>query len=888
MLVWLWSACGGELPPSPPRQAELGLPIQAFRIANNGLRVVLIPDPKASQIQVTMRYRVGQIDEPAGQEGIAHLAEHLLFIPVIGKDRETLHARLEATAPWFNALTELEFTTYIARGDPSRLTELLNIEALRLTARCRTLTEAEFVRERDVVRNELRQRADAFRTRNVLLAALYAERHAYRRATIADEASVGRISREQACAFIDAHYSPDNAVLIVSGNVTPKALDDALHEMLGRVPKRQLAAHPAVTPLVPGPPVTREVPIDQPVAIVAWPLAVEPEQRARTRVVATMMALHAGAEIEGTIRVIELGGPGAPAIAFRIEPGRGQSVGEAVEATRRVVQSGHVWLYPSAFHGARSRAGYHLFAQFEDGTETARLVSDHVVAGRHPLDGLEAEIRALNQLSADTAREIMQQRLAFSQATIVTLLPEPERIRPRVPQAVAAEAPADLDAGIHRAGEPRVRADPAAAHAEAKRTTDRDPLAGIRERTLANGLRVILMPLASVPTVDARLVFPAGAIDELALQRGVSYAAAHALRPSPEDRDVMRVALRAGTLYAAWVGAEHTTFSARGLAMHVDMLLHGLDRLVRNGTYDDRDLHQVVHRAAMRRPREDPLPAGWQAVLHGAAHPYADLEPWYSARFNDLAVGTLRTYRAAHYRPRGATLIVAGGFDPAIVERWIDYLFADWDGQPPGDRAVDRARLVPAAIAKHDERAKQVAVRIAVPASGTRAARLIATRMLDAAVDEVRTQLGASYGLHASLVEHRLSTYIYIAGSIAADRAPEALGLVRDRIGRLTLSADAVAASFVAARRDVMARLSLVDAGASALASLAESTIVMGRPVQADVITAEDARKLTLAQMEMTLRALDLTRAAILLDGPRDEVTRAFGVLGLTPRVVTR
>jgi hypothetical protein len=169
--------------------------------------------------------------------------------------------------------------------------------------------------------------------------------------------------------------------------------------------------------------------------------------------------------------------------------------------------------------------------------------------------------------------------------------------------------------------------------------------------------------------------------------------------------------------------------------------------------------------------------------------------------------------------------------------------------------------------------------------------------MIDAAIADVRRQLGASYGLHAALVEQRLSSYIYIAGFVAAERAPEALALVRERIGEISGAGEAggvggvgdtAAASFVAARRDVMARLSSIPSGASALASLAASAVELGDPVTAGVAFAEEARKLTLEQMDRTLRTIDLARGAILLSGPRDAVTRTFEVLGRTPRVVGR
>lgn len=892
MVVVLWAGCG-RLPPSPPRRTNLGVPIHAFRIENNGLRVVLVPDPKASQVQVTMRYHVGMLDEPVGREGVAHLAEHLMFLPVVGGSREVLFDKLEATASWFNGSTGLETTTYVSRADPRRLADLLQIEALRLGIRCKTLTEEAFARERDVVRNELRERAGGIAVPAALLGALYPEDHPYRRATVADEEVVGRITREEACAFIDRHYSPDNAVLIVSGNVTGEALDEALGKLLGRVAKHPIAGHPHVAPLAARLRATTTVPVDTATAIVAWPLAADPALRARMRAVAAMMEHHIDGKIKGTIDVVELGGARAPAIAFAIAPGTDESLETAIEEAERAALGMQVWFRSESFERARAAAVYRLFARFEDGDERDELLADHVLAGRDPVQGLSAEIGALNLFSANEARQIVADRFSFATATIVSLTPREARKAGAADAAGAAggtgAAGAALAPQIHPPGEPRVREDPAAAHAEAKRTIERDPLAGIYERTLANGLRVILMPLTSVPTVDVRLVFPVGAIDEPERQRGVALFAAVALTPNIEDLEVLRGFYTAGGVYRFGVDREHTTFAVRGLDMYVDVLLAGLDRIVRNGTYPDHDAQEIMRRAVAKLGREESISDAWRAAMFGPDHPYTRAEDWRRARFDALDRRAVRRFHSKHFHPRGATLIVAGGFDPAVAEPWIDYLFGDWEAGSEVPRATDRARLQPVALAQHDEDARQVAVNIAIPIEGgTRAANMVAARMASGAIADVRKQLGASYGLHATLLESRLSTHIRIGGFVAAERAQEALALVRERIGRLAAGDAAAAALFVAARREVMARLASVEHGASALASLAETAVDLDRPLGADLRTAEAARRLTLSQMASALGAIDLARSAVLLHGPREAVTRAYAALGRTPRVISR
>jgi len=70
-------------PPAPERRTNWGLPIETLELAN-GLRVVAIRDPKAVEVQVTMRYQVGSVDDPSDHPGMAHLVEHLMYQQVLG------------------------------------------------------------------------------------------------------------------------------------------------------------------------------------------------------------------------------------------------------------------------------------------------------------------------------------------------------------------------------------------------------------------------------------------------------------------------------------------------------------------------------------------------------------------------------------------------------------------------------------------------------------------------------------------------------------------------------------------------------------------------------------------------------------------------------------
>ena len=163
---------------------------------------------------------------------------------------------------------------------------------------------------------------------------------------------------------------------------------------------------------------------------------------------------------------------------------------------------------------------------------------------------------------------------------------------------------------------------------------------------------------------------------------------------------------------------------------------------------------------------------------------------------------------------------------------------------------------------------------------------LIATEMIDMTIADVRHQLGASYGLHARLDESRLATSIVITGYIAADRAPEALALVRDRVAKLGTPDAVISSLFVTARRRVMTRLVSMTSGAAALAGLAERSVELERDISSSFTTAGAVRNLTIDAMPEVLRSIDLARSAVLIRGPEDAVTRSFAALGRKATIV--
>jgi zinc protease len=866
-------------PPAPPRQTSLGLELTELSISN-GLRVVLVHDPRAAEVQVTMRYGVGAVDDPADAQGMAHLVEHLMFQQVMGT--ESVFAHLEDLTTYFNGKTSWDATTYVARAQPAHLAQLLEIEAVRLASRCATITDSAFVREREVVLNEARERGDAEAMRDAIDAGVFPAGHPYRRSRTGTQQSVGAITRDQACAFADAHYAPSNAVLVVSGNLTVDQLEGALGPFT-HIDRRAAAVSAPVPSVAGGRQVEVQAPIDRDALLVAWPLPSDPALRIAVRAVVAAAAQRIDLSIAGQVSQIALGDVRAPVIGLYIAPGPHESYHSVLKATRGALATIPASLDLGgpfgelAFDRVQQSAIYKMFAGLQDGGERDSRIASDVLAGRDPHEVLGHEFDELRTMTRQQVTQVARDELVFDRAIVVHLVAHDD-VRRGHP--VAPVLP------IHDLGERRDPPDPAAAHVPFAGELAMGAFEGIRMRRLPNGLHVVLLPLTTVPTLDIRLVFGAGTADEPPSARGAALLAAHTLTWDLQYlNDLMRFAAAGGTSQVD-VDQDSTTFEARGLDMDLDLLLAGLRRWVRDGKYDDSSdaVAEAMRRAAKGTDDAGALTDAWCAALFGAGHPYVDAGLVRHAS-NVLGGDDAARFRDAYFTPDNATLVIAGRFDPELAEQWIDYLFADWTGKA-APRAAPPTHLVPVSLARVDDTA-QVELRVALAAdAGDRARRLVAAAMLDEVTAKVRHQLGASYDLGAGLAEWRLGDVYAINGWIEAPRIADAMQLLRTQLAQLRSDPAAAASAFVVARTHVIDQLLASSGSAAALAERVARDVELQRSPLSDLATARAVEHLTIDDMAGVLANLDLARAAVRLRGPADAINAGFGVLGRTPTYV--
>lgn len=867
VVLALLSACWSTPRPALPRQdAVISLPLTQY-VLENGLRVVVVSEPTVGEVSVTVRHAVGATDDPPGKEGLAHLVEHLMFEQARGD--EAIFDVLERSALSFNGYTSADATIFTEDAAPAQLEALLELETARWTGTCSAIPAASFMRQREIVRNELRERDLDVRLDTLLEPALFTSHRQQ-----ATDDSIAAITQQEACDFAAAHYATTRGVVVISGAVKLADTGALLARTLGRVPRSDPAgAHP-VAAAPGGRAVTLDAPVDRTWFVLAWPMPGDLEARTRLRAVVAMATMLIDSYVNGLVTSLEVGTGRSRQIAIAVAPSKEINAKDALANAKDTLKRMSPWFGSGLYEHAKNRAIYQFASSLEHGVDRDANLAYETSETLDVRAALQDARDGLVAMSRDDADDLVDAALDPAKATIVTLRPTPQSKHATVRVS-----------DTFREERRRKAEDPAEARRPLDEQSHENPLARARTSTLASGLQVVLLPLSTMPTVEIRLVLPVGTADEAAGQRGVALVAAQALDP-PFDTTMFEFVKQGGTLERD-VAFDQTVFATRGMASHLDVLLAGVATTVREGMYDADGVRDAVGwlRTTSERSADDRVAsAAWREAVYGANHPYRYASQWQHVDHGAFDLQTLQSFRAAHYRPAGATLVIAGNFDPADAQRWIEYHFHEWSGEAPSRRSP-QVTPRPLAFAQYGDTA-QVALKVAfaLPNNDESANDLVA-ELVNTAIADVREQLAASYGLHAFLVRDRLATRLEISGAVDASRTTDALTLLRDRLGKLRAHDDVTAAMFVSARRHVVARLASVDTRPIALAQRMVDALDRGRP-RLDLADAEHARNLTIDSVAPLLDRLDIANAALLMRGPKSAVHAAYDALGRKPVVL--
>ena len=238
----LFTACVALAPAAQARPQATGV----VRVTlPNGLRVIIVPDPLAPVATTVVNYLVGSDEAPDGFPGMAHAQEHMMFRGAAGLSADQLSAIAAAMGGNFNADTQQTVTQYFFTVPSEDLDVALHIESLRMKGVLDT--DALWDKERGAIEQEVAQDFSnpqyVFETK--LLDAMF-RGTPYEHDALGTRPSFDKTTGAMLHDFYDKWYAPNNAVLIIAGNVdTDKALSE-IKSLFGDIPSKKIPPHPQI------------------------------------------------------------------------------------------------------------------------------------------------------------------------------------------------------------------------------------------------------------------------------------------------------------------------------------------------------------------------------------------------------------------------------------------------------------------------------------------------------------------------------------------------------------------------------------------------------------------------------------------------------------------
>jgi len=779
------AACATLPPPGRPALPDVQFRMRDFRLAN-GMRILVEEDHGSPLVGVFTCVGVGSSGDPAGREGLAHLIEHLMFRNK-ADGRNTMWDRLESSGIGIlNAYTYFDNTMYFEVGSKDILDKMLQIEGARMSSPLAGVDEAVFNVEREVVRNELRQRGETQIGPAVewLQELVFPKGSTMARPIGGSHESLTAISFDDAKKFVADNYKPSNMTMLILGDVDLATIDSVLARNLptlfrpvaaqGPVPSRI----PTAVKEPPEPPpaklLRKNATVATPELHIAWSL---PRGFGDDGVLQDFVRSAASAQLSRAW----LSDPDIVSVSVSLVPGIEASMlvasaslrnGEHPERSleRVLDQLVNIW----ASGGELQEMGFGSEAAVEEDRMFSRRRnaavmgmtleaenimsrgSERVVAAHFTGDPAmySRRLKELTKVGPSQVAHFAERYLKRDRARAVLVEPLPANAKENAPAQVGlggvateqmdAVFPPDLVRALGRSR--AAGADETVVRANRARS----------DQTLPNGLRLIVQRRHGLPVAVVQLSFPVGEAsatppgaaelaDRLAQPRGHRYG-------SGPEYGVFWSSQSAATLSSV-VGAGANGNLPNMLAQ-LDEMLSGMTVEAQSLATYKRDFLDYIEKFEELPPLK--AERAFTAALYGD-HPLG--KTVRASQMKDLGTGDLTGWTDRLYSPRGAVLVIVGDLDVDQVTADATKRFSEWKGPsnpvPPLPPVPLRADPKPTVQVTHRPGATQASLHIGCLAPGATTHQELANRMVAELLGstlfrKVRGELGATYGIHGS------------------------------------------------------------------------------------------------------------------------------------------
>lgn len=664
----------------------------------NGLRVIMHEDKSTPIVAVNLWYHVGSKNEVVGRTGFAHLFEHMMFQGSKNYNDDYFKPLQEAGAN-INGSTNPDRTNYY-EVVPSNFLELaLFMEADRMGGLLDAMTMEKLNNQRDVVKNERRQRYDnqpygtAFEK---IFAQMFPAGHPYNWTTIGSLEDLSAASMEDVQAFFRQYYVPNNASLVIAGDFNEKQARTWVEKYFGGIPtgaaiKRPNPAMPKLTSEIRK---TYEDSVQLPRLYMVWHSS------------ASHSADEAALDMLGSILTSGRGSRLQSNLVY------GKQISQDVGAFNYALEAAGMMIMQSTAKPGKSldEIEKEIKAEIEriknepptadEMTRALNSIESSSVFGLQNVLGKADQLNNyatylgkpdyfqedLNRYRKVTPADV--QRVAKNYLTdnrfVMQFVPRQQKAASQGNSAVnrPTSAPAAADKKAEQKDEkkdysanlPKPQADPKLV------------LPSIDKQKLSNGMNVWFVRQSELPIVSMNMVLNSGGTADPQNRAGLASMTASLLDDGTKTRsavDIANALQSIGANLGTGSGWDSANVTMQSLTKNVDQALEIYADVVTNPIFPETELETLRNRTLVgfRQRKDNPNAIAnivYNQLLYGKNHPYGKSLGGDETSIKAINKAEIEKFYSTYYRPNNATLIVVGDTDSKTMMPKLEKAFANW------------------------------------------------------------------------------------------------------------------------------------------------------------------------------------------------------------------
>ncbi|MEA5551491.1 pitrilysin family protein [Anabaena cylindrica UHCC 0172] len=745
-------------------------------VLNNGLTVLTKEVHNAPVVTVQMWYKVGSVNEAPGMNGIAHQLEHMMFKGT--KTRPLQFGQLfSALGSDSNAFTSYEQTAYYNTAESDKLQALLELEADRMQNLL--IDNQQLASEKRVVISELQgyENSPKYRLKRAVMKSVFPN-HAYGLATGGTKADVEKLTVEQVREYYQQFYNPESAILVIVGDFPTAPTLEAVKSIFGKIPQSQKSPQIPKSPIsqISASPIWLQEPGVEKLLQVIYPLPDLNHPDVPTLGVMDYILtsgknsylyevlVKSGLAIDVSAHVASLRQSGWYDLSVTAAPNQDlQKINAVLKSS--LVKLAKTGVTSEQVERAKTQLAASVILNSRDiNSQAMQFANDQLVGGDYRYT--ERYLANVRQVKPADIISVINKYLKPEAQVVGFFEPQQKEVN-RDTQSSPAANSENFSVGVSVAASEVMKYLPASTIAVAHNSKQNIP----QKVTLANGLRVLLLPDQSSPTVSLSGYIKAGKEFDADDKAGLASLVADNLMNGTTTKDTLTIAktleARGASLNFA-AQREGVRIQGKSLREDLPVLLETMTDVVKNSTFPVNEL-ELSRKQALNGLNADLNDADEVAnrkliqSIYPYNHPLHNFPTEKSIQ--NINRGDVIAFKQKHYRPDTTVLTLVGDFDVEKVRSLLETQMGDWQvkGKPPilkyptvvmKDKGINLNSVLPGksqavtymgytGIKRQDPRFYQALVLNQILGGDTLSSRLGA---------EVRDRLGLTYGIYSNFL----------------------------------------------------------------------------------------------------------------------------------------